>query len=245
MGRASRRPAAVQPPVRTGACARPACRASSGATADEIADWGEPDRADLTFSVAKTLSCAARRRRASRGPAARSPTSRSSSACPASASTSAHNRAVTWTHLLTQTSEWEGTCFGMPDTVDRWRKVAHDPQPADGREGRRAAAADARQLLGIQRRAHQPARAGAAAPVPRPLPEVFRERVLRPLGGGAAFAWRGYDDAWIDCCRGVGRGAIGARRHALGRRRVDQRARPGAHRPAAARRRQSLATAGS
>ena len=38
----------------------------------------------------------------------------------------------------------------------------------------------------------------------RPLPEVFLEHVLRPLGGGAGFAWRGYDDAWIDL-PGVGR----------------------------------------
>jgi CubicO group peptidase (beta-lactamase class C family) len=37
-----------------------------------------------------------------------------------------------------------------------------------------------------------------------PLPEVFLERVLRPLGGGAGFAWRGYDDAWARPA-GVGR----------------------------------------
>jgi CubicO group peptidase (beta-lactamase class C family) len=38
----------------------------------------------------------------------------------------------------------------------------------------------------------------------RPLPEVFLERILRPLGGGAGFAWRGYDDSWIEL-PGVGR----------------------------------------
>ena len=65
---------------------------------------------------------------------------------------------ITWTHLLTQTSEWEGTCFGLPDTVDRWRKVAQDPRPPPGRKGGARPLQRARHLLGIQRRAHQPAR---------------------------------------------------------------------------------------
>ena len=32
----------------------------------------------------------------------------------------------------------------------------------------------------------------------RPLPEVFRETVLGPLGAGRDFLWEGYDDAWAD-----------------------------------------------
>ena len=37
-----------------------------------------------------------------------------------------------------------------------------------------------------------------------PLPQVFLEQVLQPLGGGEGFAWRGYDEAWVDL-PGVGR----------------------------------------
>ena len=40
-----------------------------------------------------------------------------------------------------------------------------------------------------------------------PLPEVFLERVLRPLGGGAGFAWQGYDDAGVEL---PGRGRVQA-----------------------------------
>ena len=66
----------------------------------------------------------------------------------------------------------------------------------------------------------------------RPLPEVFLERLLRPLGGGEGFAWRGYDDAWIEL-PGVGRvQSVPGGTH-WGARRLDQCARPGAHRPAA------------
>jgi CubicO group peptidase (beta-lactamase class C family) len=32
----------------------------------------------------------------------------------------------------------------------------------------------------------------------RPLPEVFLESVLEPLGGGDDFRWEGYDDAWVE-----------------------------------------------
>src|SRR6185436_450619 len=31
-----------------------------------------------------------------------------------------------------------------------------------------------------------------------PLPQVFLEEVLRPIGGGEGFRWEGYDDSWVD-----------------------------------------------
>ena len=117
---------------------------------------------------------------------------------------SEHNRAVTWAHLLTQTSEWEGTCFGLPDTVDRWRKVAQDPHPPEGRRAARGRCARrARYWEYNDVRINQLALALLHL-FRRPLPEVFLEHVLAPLGGGAGFAWRGYDDAWVDL-PGVGR----------------------------------------
>ena len=29
----------------------------------------------------------------------------------------------------------EGSCFGLPDTVDRYRHVSHDPHPPGGKKG--------------------------------------------------------------------------------------------------------------
>ena len=37
------------------------------------------------------------------------------------------NRPITWEHLLTNTSEWEGTLFGKPDLVDRNRELSLPP----------------------------------------------------------------------------------------------------------------------
>jgi CubicO group peptidase (beta-lactamase class C family) len=163
----------------------------------EIAAWGEPARADLTFSVAKSYLALLAGVAHGQGllPDENEPVV---ARLPGIGFDSAHNRAVTWAHLLTQTSEWEGSCFGLPDTVDRWRKVAQDPRPAAGPKG------GARPLMAPGTyweyndvRINQLALALLHL-FRRPLPEVFLAQVLEPLGGGEGFAWRGYDDAWID-----------------------------------------------
>ncbi len=171
----------------------------------EIAAWGEPGRTELTFSVAKTylalLAGVAQRDGLlpdeDEPVAARLPG--------IGFDDSAHNRAVTWAHLLTQTSEWEGTCFGLPDSVDRWRKVAQDPRPAAGpKGGARPLQAPGTYWEYNDVRINQLALALLHL-FRRPLPEVFLERVLVPSGGGDDdFAWRGYDDAWTEL-PGVGR----------------------------------------
>jgi CubicO group peptidase (beta-lactamase class C family) len=170
----------------------------------EIAAWGEPERADLTFSVAKTYLALLAGIAQGQG-LLPDENERVSARLPdIGFADSEHNRAVTWTHLLTQTSEWEGTCLGIPDTVDRWRKVAQDPRPAGGpKGGARPLHAPGTYWEYNDVRINQLALALLHL-FRRPLPEVFLEQVLRPLGGGDGFAWQGYDDAWIDL-PGVGR----------------------------------------
>jgi CubicO group peptidase (beta-lactamase class C family) len=170
---------------------------------ETIAEWGEPARADLTFSVAKTYLALLAGVAHGRGllPDEDEPVV---ARLPGIGFDSEHNRPITWTHLLTQTSEWEGTCFGLPDTVDRWRKVAQDPTPAAGPKG----GARPLQAAGTyweynDVRINQLALALLHL-FRRPLPEVFLDEVLKPLGGGDGFAWRGYDDAWLEL-PGVGR----------------------------------------
>jgi len=164
----------------------------------EVAAWGEPDRADLTFSVAKTYLALLAGVAAGDGLLPDVHETVGSRLTGIGFDDTERNRAVTWAHLLTQTSEWSGTSFGLPDTVDRWRKVAQDPRPAAGPKG------GARPL---QRpgtyweyndvRINQLALALMHL-FRAPLSEVFLQRVLRPLDGGRGFAWRGYDDAWAD-----------------------------------------------
>jgi hypothetical protein len=37
--------------------------------------------------------------------------------------------------LLQQTSEWEGTCLGIPEQVDRYRRLPYQTGQADGQKG--------------------------------------------------------------------------------------------------------------
>ncbi len=164
---------------------------------EEVVSWGEPDRADLTFSVAKTYLALLAGVAHARGllPDADEPIS---ARLPGIGFDDAHNRAITWAHMLEQTSEWQGSCFGMPDQVEHNRRVAHDPKPPQGNKG------EARVL---QRpgtwweyndvRINQLSLALLHL-FRRPLPEVFEEAVLRPLGAGEGFRWAGYDDAWVE-----------------------------------------------
>ena len=161
----------------------------------EVAAWGEPDRADQTYSVAKTYLALLAGIAQERG--LLDVREKVSERLPGIGFDSEHNRKITWEHLLTQTSEWEGDCFGMPDTVDRNRVVPHDPKPPEGKKG------DARRLREPGTyweyndvRINQLSLALLHV-FRRPLPEVFVEEVLRPLAGGRGFRWEGYSDSWV------------------------------------------------
>ena len=163
----------------------------------EIAAWGEADRADQTFSVAKTYLALLAGVANARGllPDADALVV---ARVPNMGFDSAHNRAITWAHLLEQTSEWQGSCFGLPDTVDRYRVVAHDPRPVAGKKG------DARPLQAPGTyweyndvRINQLALALLHL-FKAPLPKVFHDTILKPIGGGENFRWEGYVDAWTE-----------------------------------------------
>jgi CubicO group peptidase (beta-lactamase class C family) len=163
---------------------------------EEVAAWGEPDRADLTFSVAKTYLALLAGIAQSRGLLRMG--ERVSERLPGIGFDSPHNRDITWEHLLTQTSEWEGVCFGMPDQVEHHRHVAHDPKPAGGKKGeRRTLQAPGTYWEYNDVRINQLSLALLHL-FRRPLPEVFVESVLAPIGGGHGFRWEGYDDAWVE-----------------------------------------------
>ncbi len=109
-----------------------------------------------------------------------------------------HNGAITWRHLLQQTSEWEGTLFGKEDRIDRYRSLATefagaaaakkgDPRPLQA-PGTYWEYNDIRVnalSLALLRR------------FGRPLPEVFAARVLGPIGGSSDWRWEGYSTSWI------------------------------------------------
>ncbi|MFN0183470.1 MAG: serine hydrolase domain-containing protein [Aquabacterium sp.] len=163
----------------------------------EVACWGEPERADLTFSVAKSYLALLAGLAQQRG-LLPDVDARVAARLPGIGFDSDHNQAITWRHLLQQISEWEGSCFGLPDTVDRWRQVSHDPRPPSGpKGGARPLQPPGSYWEYNDVRINQLALALLHL-FRQPLPQVFLQGLLQPLGGGAGFAWRGYDDAWLE-----------------------------------------------
>ncbi|HUG41686.1 MAG TPA: serine hydrolase [Longimicrobiales bacterium] len=177
-----------------------------------VAEWGEPERVDMTFSVSKSFLSTAVGLALSEGLIARvddrvapylppvllpagdgEPGSEAGPAAggghPVGLFASAHNRRITWDHLLRQTSDWEGTLWGKPDWSDRpdrdpdtWR-TRERPAPGTVYEYN-----DTRvNLLAL-----------AATLVWRqPLPVVLRERVMRPIGASDTWQWHGYESSWV------------------------------------------------
>jgi CubicO group peptidase (beta-lactamase class C family) len=159
------------------------------------ATWGKVERADFTFSVAKSylavlagLAVADGLIRDVHDPVRDYALDDGFEA--------AQNRDITWHHLLQQTSEWEGTLFDRPDLVDRNREVGHDgDNSAKGQHrdleppGSFWEYNDVRvnrlslSLLQVFR---------------RPLPEVLRERIMDPIGAGDGWVWHGYHNSTVE-----------------------------------------------
>lgn len=163
-----------------------------------LISWGEPERADLTFSIAKTYLALLAGVAHDQGllPDPDEPVCRRVRGIGFDAD---RNAQITWTHLLQQTSEWEGECFGMPDQVDRYRTLQFQgAAAAAGKKG------DARPLQSPGAfweyndvRINQLSLALLHL-FRRPLPEVFRESITRPIGASENWQWVGYDHAWIE-----------------------------------------------
>jgi CubicO group peptidase (beta-lactamase class C family) len=164
---------------------------------EEVAAWGEPDRADLTYSVAKTYLALLAGVAHARGllPDANA---RIAERLPGIGFDDAHNREITWAHMLEQTSEWQGSCFGMPDQVEHHRRVAHDPKPPQGKKGDLRALQQPGSYWEYNDVRINQLSLALLHLFGRPLPEVFQEAVLRPLGAGREFLWEGYDEAWAE-----------------------------------------------
>lgn len=163
----------------------------------KIAQWGDTTQVDMTFSVAKSyLSLLA-------GIAVKDGLIANLDAPVAEGAEFAgpHNGAITWRHLLQQTSEWEGSLFGKAERIDRYRSLATEfsGAAAPKKGGARPLQApgtyweynDVRVnllSLALLRRFR------------RALPEVFAARILGPIGGSSTWRWDGYhtSDTQID-----------------------------------------------
>ena len=161
-----------------------------------LTSWGEPDRADLTFSVVKTYLAMLAGVAHDRGllPDVDEPVG---ARVRGIGFDEGQNAQVTWSQLLQQTSEWGGECFGIPDQVDRYHVAQFQRDAEPGKRG------DARPLRKPGTyweyndvRVNQLSLALLHL-FGRALPDVFREAITRPIGASDTWRWVGYNHAWV------------------------------------------------
>jgi hypothetical protein len=87
-----------------------------------LAEWGDTARPDMTFSVAKSYLALLAGLALADG-LIRSLDDKAGDYALDDGFESTQNRDITWRHLLTQTSEWQGTMFGKEDRIDHNRVV--------------------------------------------------------------------------------------------------------------------------
>jgi hypothetical protein len=100
-----------------------------------------------------------------------------------------HNRTITWDNLLRQTSDWEGTLWGKPEWADR-----PDADASKWLNRPRNKAGSVYEYNDVRVNAL----ALAATSVWRkPLPQVMKENIMDAIGASNTWRWTGYRNAWI------------------------------------------------
>lgn len=152
-----------------------------------VAEWGDLERADMTFSAVKSYLSTVAGLAVADGRIA-SLDDKVARYVPGERFDGDHNGAITWRHLLHQTSDWSGTLWEVADWADRPEgdDPANRPLRAPGTHYKYN---DVRiNLL-----------AWALMEVVRePLPQLLRRRIMDPIGASSTWRWHGYDNSWVE-----------------------------------------------
>lgn len=175
-----------------------------------VAQWGEPERVDMTHSVTKSflstvvgLAFDRKMIKSLNAPVyqeiapvlAFNPNERFDDAEKFGKSKfielfeTEHNRQITWDTMLRQTSDWEGTLWGKPDWADR-----PDRDPTKWLNRTRNAPGAVYEYNDVRVNAL----ALCALNVWRkPLPQVLKENVMDEIGASNSWRWFGYENSFV------------------------------------------------
>ncbi|PKM06846.1 MAG: serine hydrolase [Gammaproteobacteria bacterium HGW-Gammaproteobacteria-4] len=153
------------------------------------AQWGDIERADMTFSAVKSylstvvgVAIADGRIKDVHDLVSRYVSD--------GRFTGEHNGAITWQHLLQQTSDWQGSLFDTPDWADR----PEGATPADWPN--RPLSAPGTRFKYNDVRVNLLAYATLQV-LKRPLPEVLQQRIMGPIGASTSWSWHGYRNSIV------------------------------------------------
>lgn len=156
-----------------------------------VAQWGDVNRVDMTFSVTKSYLSAIAGLAIDYG-LIKNVTDRVNQYVWDNYFEGEHNSKVSWEHLLTQSSDWSGSLFGLHDWADRppkegslddWknRKLVEPGTVYEYNDVRVNLLAYS--LLQVWR---------------KPLPMVLKEKIMDPIGASATWRWFGYENSYVN-----------------------------------------------
>lgn len=159
-----------------------------------VAGWGETTRVDMTFSVAKSYLAILAGLAFDDGlialddPVSRTVDDRHFAG--------PRNGRITWRHLLTQSSEWQGDLFGKSDQVDHNRQIgpgADNSRKGDPRELKEPGAYYEYNDVRVNALSY-----ALLLRFGRALPEILKQRVMDPIGASDTWRWNGYSTSWVE-----------------------------------------------
>jgi CubicO group peptidase (beta-lactamase class C family) len=160
------------------------------------AEWGDTARVDMTFSVAKSYLAVLAGLAVDRG-LIRDVDDPVHSYGLDDGFDSAQNRPITWRHLLQQTSEWQGSLWGKPDSIDHNRDVGQSELGGAVKGQLRALRAPGTHWEYNDVRVNRLS-LSLLQLFRRPLADVLAEAIMRPLGASATWRWHPYRNSWIE-----------------------------------------------
>jgi CubicO group peptidase (beta-lactamase class C family) len=159
-----------------------------------IAEWGDTNRADMTFSVAKSFLSLLAGLALGDG-LIKNLDDKIAGYALDDGFTSEQNKDITWRHLLTQTSEWHGTLFGKEDRIDHNRVVGL--QVADAPKGTRRLLAKPGSFYEYNDVRVNRLSLSLLQLFKEPLPSVLKRRIMDPIGASIGWKWDGYRNSTV------------------------------------------------
>jgi CubicO group peptidase (beta-lactamase class C family) len=156
-----------------------------------VAEWGDVERVDMTFSVTKSYLSTVAGLALEKG-LIRSVHDPVSEYVWDGTFAGEHNAGITWEHLLNQSSDCSGELFGMPDWADRppaeggiddWKNRELQEPGTFYKYNDVRVNVLAYSLLQVWR---------------RPVPQVLKEYIMDPIGASSTWRWFGYETSWVN-----------------------------------------------
>lgn len=156
-----------------------------------VAQWGDVNRVDMTFSVTKSYLSTVAGLAIDNG-LIKNVTDKVNNYVWDGNFDGNHNSKITWDHLLNQSSDWSGTLFGLHDWADRppktggtddWKNRKLNEPGTFYKYNDVRVNLLAYSLLQVWR---------------TPLPVVLKEKIMDPIGASTTWRWYGYENSYVN-----------------------------------------------